>query len=252
LHQLTAADEQQDWHLRRERSRGGLKLILFTSLVALAAGLGCSPLFWIYEVQVVAPDTELADQAAQALHFPPQASTLFYPVSRIEQQLLEVPLIQAVKVDRQLPHRLVVRVERREPVAVVTVVGSLLLVAQDGVITRVLAPQAKAPALPLIVGLVIEQRQPGEQLAAETALLVAQLARSAEASGLGSGVQLDCSQPFDLRLSTQGVEGFLGGADNLELKVHLFAQLLGELRKRGYEPAYVDVRIMERPVWRPR
>jgi len=252
LQQPTAADEQHAWHLRRERSRAGLKLVLLTILLAFAAGIGNSPLFWVNEVQVIAPDPELGKKAAQALHLPAQVSTLFYPISRLEQQLRQVPTIQAVEIDRQLPRRLIVRVTRREPVAVVTVVGSLLLVAQDGVITEVLEPREKPPPLPVIVGLATNQRRPGEQLSSEAVGLVAEMARATEASGLGPGVELDCSQPFDLRLSAQGVEGFLGGTDNLERKVRLFAQLLTVLRKRGHNPAYIDVRIMERPVWRSR
>lgn len=252
MQQLTAAEEQYARHLRRERSRAGLKLVLLTILVAFAAGIGSSPLFWVDEVQVVAPDPELGEKAAQALHLSAQISTLFYPISRLEQQLRQVPAIQAVEIDRQLPRRLIVRVTRREPVAVVTVVGSLLLIAQDGVITEVLEPREKPPPLPVIVGLATDQRHPGERLSPEAVGLIAEMSRAAQASGLGPGVELDCSQPFDLRLCAQGVEGLLGGTDNLERKVRLFAQLLTALRKRGHNPAYIDVRIMERPIWRSR
>jgi hypothetical protein len=34
--------------------------------------------------------------------------------------------------------------------------------------------------------------------------------------------------------------------------VSLFAQVLRDLRRQGGDPAYIDVRVMDRPVWMPR
>jgi hypothetical protein len=100
-----------------------------------------------------------------------------------------------------------------------------------------------------VEGLDLATARPGDHLPPWPAWVVAQTTRVANDSGLRGDWHLDCAQPFDLRLTVGTVEGFLGGTDNLERKVHLFAESLHELKKRGERPAYIDVRVLERPVW---
>jgi cell division septal protein FtsQ len=239
-------------YLRRERGRRGIRLVLATSLLAFLAGLGSSSLFWVSEVRVVAPDPGLAQAVARALSVPAQASSLFYPVSRLERQAAALPQVESVTVRREPPHHLVVNVNRRVPVAVLAHPSGLLLVGEDGVITHLLAPTDRAPRLPLFVGVPVASPQPGGRLTPDWTEWVTQAAGAATDAGLAGAFRLDCSQNLDLRLTADGVEGFLGATDNLERKVKLFAALLAELRRQGGDPAYIDVRVMERPVWMPR
>jgi len=247
------AEAQEEARFRRgQRGRQGLKLVLATSLLGFAAGLFSSSLFWITDVRVVAPDSALARAVCQAISLPGHASSIFYPLSRLERQATTLPQVESVAIAREGPHQLVVRVTRRLPIAGVLHEKGLLLVGADGVITNLVPTGEKAPRLPLFVGIAVEQAQPGGCLNAESAALVAQAAQAALTGGLGAGFRLDCSQRLDLRVSAGGVEGLLGATDNLERKVGLFAALLTELRRQGGDPAYIDVRVMDRPVWMPK
>ncbi len=243
---------QHDRYLRRERGRRGLKLVLATSLLAFLAGLGSSSLFWISEVRVIAPDPGLAKAVAGVLSVPAQASSLFYPVARLERQAAGLPQVESVAVHREPPHHLVVTVSRRVPVAVLQDARGLLLVGRDGVITHRLVPADRPPPLPAFVGIPLSDPQPGSRLSPEWARWIAEAVEAATDTGLATRFRLDCSQRLDLRLTADGVEGFLGATDNLERKVRLFAGLLEELRRQGGDPAYIDVRVMARPVWMPR
>ncbi len=252
MQELPPNDEQESRAFRRRRGRSGAQLILLACLGGFALGLAQSPLFWITEVRVDAPDPPLAEAASRVIQVPAQASTLFYPVSAVERQAQQLPQILSVQVTRDLPHRLVVKVTRRLPTVAMQTEAGVLLVAEDGVITNLVPPGQKAPPLPLLIGLAPTSAQPGQRLAPEAASLVAEVGRAAAAHGLGAGLRLDFARPFDVRLTIEGVEGLLGGSDNLERKLSLFAQVWRELQKQGAHPAYIDVRLMDRPVWRPR
>jgi hypothetical protein len=102
------------------------------------------------------------------------------------------------------------------------------------------------------VGLPVANPQPGGRLDADSAELVAEGARAGGDAALGPDLQVDCTQPLNVRLISGGVEGFLGATDNLARKVRLFAALLQDLRRQGGDPQYIDVRVMDRPVWKPK
>jgi cell division septal protein FtsQ len=246
------ADSLQHVRERRHaRGRTGAKALLWTCGIAFLVGLAASPLLWVEEVRVIAPDPSLQAAAAQVLRVPAESSTLLPPIAELEHQAAQVPEIESVVVIRELPHRLTVQVSRRLPAALIQAGDQQLLVGMDGVLMA-LPSDLKRARLPLVSGLTLAEARPGARLSPADTDLVAQLARAALDSRLGGGLRLDSSQRLDLRLTYGGVQGFLGPADNLERKVSLFAQLLHELRQQGGQPAYLDVRVMERPVWRPR
>ncbi len=249
---MDSAEQQADRYRRRQRGHHGLWLVLWTCILAFLAGLGSSAMFWVSEVRVVAPDPHLARAVAAALHVPAQSSALFYPLSRLERQALALPQVESVQVHRELPHQLVVEVTRRVPIALVQVERGLLMVGADGVVTNLIPPGGSAPSLPQFRGLPVEEPQPGGRLTPDWAPYVAQIAQAAVAGGLASDTIVDCSRSLDLRLTVGPVEGYLGATDNLERKVRLFAELLRELRRQGGNPAYIDVRMTQRPVWMPR
>jgi hypothetical protein len=224
---------------------------MVTALFAFLWGLCNSPLFYVQEIELAAPDRETYALAARALHVPATASTLFYPVSRLERQVANIPQIQWLEIERVPLHTLRIGVYRRLPVALAPLPGgTCFLIGSDGILAGRVAPGKKPPRLPVMDGLTLTGARPGDCLPEWPAWLVAQTTRTAGDAGLRGAWHLDCSRPFELRLTVGGVEGFLGGTDNLERKIHLFASLLQELQKRGKHPAYIDVRVMERPVWR--
>jgi hypothetical protein len=244
-------DPQQERQLRARRGRSGINLILFSILFGLALGVAQSPFFWVREVQVLAPDPELKAAAQQALDLPPEASTLLYPVSRLEAQLRSDPHILSAEVGRELPSRLTIRVARRRPVAILELDSRRLLVGGDGVITDLVSAGGALPKLPVIAGLSLPETAPGQRLPARAAALVTSIAAAASASGLLGKLRVDCSRAPDLRLLTGGVEGLVWEQDNFERNILLFAILKRELEQRGEKPARIDLKL-DPPRWESR
>jgi cell division septal protein FtsQ len=236
---------------RRERIRHARELVLACALLAFLWGLANSPLVFVTQVSVQADDAALTRRACSAIRVPREASTLFYPLSEIERQVRGLPEAQSVEIDRVPCHLLVVTVHRRRPLAVAATGAGHFLIGADGIVAGLVPAGQAPPKVPVLDNLLADTARPGQGLPAWAVWIMTQATSAARRGGLQGDWHLDCAQSFDLYISYQGVKGFLGSTDNLGRKVELFATLLRELRRRGQHPAYLDVRVPDRPVWGP-
>ena len=243
--------EQRARRERRERIRHARELVLTCALLAFLWGLANSPLVFVTQVSVQADDAALTRRACSAIQVPTDASTLFYPLSEIQEQVLALPEAQSVEIDRVPCHLLVVTVHRRQPLAVAPTAAGSFLIGADGILAGLVPPGQAPPKVPVLDNLLADTARPGEGLPGWAVWIMTQATSAAHRGGLTGAWHLDCAQSFDLYISYQGVKGLLGSTDNLGRKVELFATLLRELRRRGQHPAYLDVRVPDRPLWDP-
>lgn len=219
-------------------------------VLSFAYGVGTSEYFWIREVQVIAPTPQLAQQVLAQIEVPATASALFYPVQRLAQAVEQCPQIKQAQVKPDLPSRLVVRVWPRAPVAAIKSNAGFLLVDEEGVC---ISQASEAPAdLIQIYGLIGQPIPAGQKLKPHVLRLLTECVTALEGEEVKSGLIIDFSQRYSIKLCTAaGVQGKVGSSDNLQRKVMMFAAILKDLQRRGAQPAYIDVRIMDRPVWKP-
>ena len=253
---MTTASEQQRasasgagrWQLRFWQAA---KLVAAVVVLSFAYGLGTSPYFSIREVQVIAPEPQLAHQALGQIQIPGEASTLFYPTQKLARTLGEYPGIKRAVVKRDLPSRLVVRVWPRVPVVAVKCSQGFALIDEEGVCV---SSASRPPShLLYIYGLIEDPLAPGEQLGETDQHLLTQCLAGLGDDQIKCGLIVDFSEQYAIQLCTaNGVRGKVGTPDNLKRKVMMFAGILKELGRQGKQPAYIDVRVMDRPVWKPR
>lgn len=253
---MARASEQQTrsqstaavWRLRY---RQAVKLAGVVVVLSFAYGVGTSSYFRIREVQVIAPNSQLSQQALAKIEIPGQASTLFYPVEKLARAVAGCPGIKRVEVGRDLPSRVVVRVWPREPVAAVKYGEDFALVDEEGVCV---SRARRAPVqLIQIYGLIQRPIAAGQRLQTDSMHLLNQCLAGLKDEELSHGLIIDFSEQYAIQLCTGGgVQGKVGTADNLQRKVMMFVGILRELQRRGQQPAYIDVRIMSRPVWKLR
>ena len=235
------------WRLRYRRAG---KLAALVVVLSFVYGVGTSPYFWVRQVQVIAPSPQLAEQALAQIHVPAEASALFFPAQRLARTVEKSPAIKRAQVERDLPAKLVVHVWPRVPIAAVKCGDQFSLVDEEGVCVR---QAAQAPErLMRIYGLVKRQVTPGQRLKDADLDLLTQCMAALKDKQIGSGLVIDFSQRYVIEVCTAtGVRGKMGTADNLQRKLMMFAAILEELRQKGHDPEYIDVRIMDRPVWKP-
>ncbi len=221
-----------------------------TVAVSFAYGLAVSPYFAVRDVQIRAPDSALAKLALAGTNVPSGASTLLYPVQRIAEQLENCPEIKKVAVERDLPGRLVVHIQRRHPVAAIRTDEEWALVDEEGICTT--TTNALPDSLIHFYGLADNPIEPGQQLNGSELRLLSETLAGLENYSTTEGLVMDFANRYLIQIhSPSGVLGKLGSPDNLKRKIIMFVAIMQQLEEKGHRPAYIDVRIMERPVWKP-
>ena len=222
-----------------------------TVAASFGYGLAVSPYFAIRDVQIRAPDSALAKLALAGTEVPSGASTLLYPVQRIAEQLEDYPQIKQASIERALPGRLVVRIERRHPVAAIKTDEQWALVDEEGICV---ATTTTLPgSLIHFYGLANNPLEPGEQLNGSELDLLSEALAGLEDCSATEGLVMDFTDRHLVQIySPTGVLGKLGSPDNLKRKIMMFLAIMKQIEEKGHQAAYIDVRIMERPVWKPR
>ena len=236
---------------RQSRYLRAAQLLLLTVAASFGYGLAVSPYFAVRDVQIRAPDAALAKVALAGTRVPNGASTLVYPVQRIVEQLESYPQIKKASVERDLPGRLIVHIQRRHPVAAIKTDEQWALVDEDGICVG--TTTALPGSLIHIYGLTNIALEPGKHLKKpQRALLTATLTALEDCSAT-DGLVMDFADRYLVQIhSPSGVLGKLGSPDNLTRKIMMFLAIMEQLEEKGRQAAYIDVRIMDQPIWKPR
>jgi cell division protein FtsQ len=160
--------------------------------------------------------------------------------------------VKSATVTRALPHRLVVRVEERTPVAFINVAGQVKLVDSDGVILE--KPERGNFAFPVIEGLdaASDPADRRTRLAVYQTFLQQLSEETASSGWMVSEVNL--SDPDDLKaVLVQGDETILVhfGHQDFSERFHDFLTLIPEMRRNNSRIYSVDLRYRNQVVVNP-
>ncbi|MEA2386053.1 MAG: cell division protein FtsQ [Thermoleophilaceae bacterium] len=170
-----------------------------------------------------------------------EMTTLHIRVDALEDAARQFPVIAAIEVERDFPHRLRIAVTERRPAGLVSVDGVPLPVASDGTVLRGLSPPAGLPLLrmdkPASDGRVTDPRTLRALVVTGAAPgpLPQRIERVSEGPARGIVVQLE-----------DGPEVIFGDAHQAAAKWAAAARVLADPEAAG--ASYVDVRLPERPV----
>jgi cell division protein FtsQ len=227
---------------RRRRRRLGTALGVLAALAVLLGVLFLSPLLAVRDVSV--RGAELTDPARVEAALEPYRGV---PLTRISKQEVretvgQIPQVRSIEVLLEPPHRLVVELHERVPVAAVEDGGEFVVVDSEGVELTV-AADAEEAAVPVVTGgrevLATERFDViADVLAALPESVLAQL-RTASAESLSS-VEL---------AFTDGRTVVWGTAEESELKAQVLRELV-EARGAGTGIETYDVSSPTRPVVR--
>lgn len=169
-----------------------------------------------------------------------------------KKQVESIPWVRAATLTRAYPHRMIVRVVEREPVAFANVGGEVKLVDEDGVLLE--KPERGSFAFPVIGGL-----DAASNLADRRARLAVfetfmrEMADGAASSGWQIS-EVDLSDAEDLKaVLVQGSETILVhfGHQNFSERFHDFLTLIPEMRKTNARIDSVDLRYRNQVVVNP-
>ncbi|NSW58715.1 MAG: FtsQ-type POTRA domain-containing protein [Armatimonadetes bacterium] len=218
----------------------------FVVLVPAVIGFLGSDALALRLVRVSSRDAPLEKEVCEYLSVPERANTLFFPTRSLAEQALRCPRVKSVRVDRELPHAIVVHVEPRNPAFALTSGSNYVMVDEEGVLLfQTHAPGKQYPrvddrsSVPRILGGRLNQQ------CLATVLACMDGARQA---GMKPGFVLDLGTAYDYRMLTPDkTPVLLGGPDNMVRKVIIAASTEQHLRKRGARAEYIDVTVVTNP-----
>lgn len=249
------ADAKASDRVRREREarrRSRLRLLLISLCVALVLGgsfaLYRSTFLLVEKVQVTGTSrltrAEILDLAAIS----PDETMLRVPKKDIAARILKNPFVAEVRISRNLPSTLVIRVTERSALAVIEMPDSgAWLISEDR--HWLAAASAEETASMLVVRSVPDESpkagaQTTGQIVANALEIVEGL--SPELREMTASINAPSIGKTEL-VTKQGVAIFLGSSDQLEVKDELARRILAD---NPGKVVYINVRVVDRPTWR--
>ncbi len=224
--------------------------VLAVAGLCFVLGFVQGPFFAVRCVQISAESRSVAYEVADRIKLPQGANTLFTPLDDIVRAALACARVKQVQVRRKLPGTFVVVLVEYKPAAALRSGQSFVLVAEDG--TALVRRQQRPADLPVITGLVSRLECPGQRLSRRQQSILSECIAACRQIGDPGWLEIDVSDSFEVACYTrEGVQGKLGTLENLREKILLFAAIYRSLKAEGKNPLYIDVRMMQRPVWRP-
>lgn len=236
------------WLVWRSVARALLPALLVVVAPA-TVGFLLSDYFTLREVVVRADSPSLAEEVASLLEVPEQANTVVFPLQELVGQAERAPRVLRVRASRDLPSRILLRIEERQPSFALRDEQGFVMVDEEGVL--LFRTGKPGPETPVIAGIVSGERALGARLSPECLGAVLDCMAGARTGGVGLSFALDLETPYDYRLVTpSGTLVKLGGPDNLARKVIAAGAIERHLEKRGARAAYIDVRVAGRPAYK--
>ena len=250
--------------LRRSVARHRSLPILLGAGLFLGALAGCGPIalhwlstsprFAVTRVEVRGAARLAGQELLAAAGIPPGQNIFRLNPEAVALRLETVPGVRRAQVIRELPDRVTLVVEERQPFTLVSMDGRLHWLDEEGTLLAP-EPRAVAPGLPLLSGLSPEEFGSDRAPASERAVLAIGLLRALLRSG----------SPLLPRLSEivagrsdgwvfytmEGTEIRLGSEEWEERLVRLEG-LLDQITSRKEPVEYVDLRFKDLVVFKPR
>lgn len=236
-----------------QRQRVGWRVML--PLVAAAAGaflgwgLYRAPLLTVTEVEVLGGNRLSTVQIREAAQVEGQ-SILAVDKEQVEAALKGLPWVKQARLQRQLPNRVVILLEERDPQAVWQVDGAAFLVDEEGV---VLGTAEQAPHLPLITDRDKLPVQPGDRVPQEAIRLAVKLTEVLPQALGTKAKRFEYTRALDgglVVVAATGQQARFGGEEDLAFKLASWKAILQEGEREGRKIQHVDLRFGSRPFFR--
>lgn len=211
-------------------------------LVAYLFGFCKSDFFLLREVAVVGENAGVVEEVAGGLKAPENANTLFFSTADLAEAAARFPRVLSAHAERDLPGRVVVRLEPRRPLFCLAGKDDYVMVDAEGVL--LFFTDRPGPDYPRVHGDGTTKLTLGGSLNPECLATVLRCMEGARLAGMDMDFDLDLSSRYDYTLFTpDGTPVRLGAGDNMVRKVAIAARTEKKLSLKGLRAEYIDARV---------
>lgn len=236
------------------RRSGGQAGVLTKILMVIAIAAGCYGGWlgykWFVEsdtFQIAAVDVQgvrrLGEQDLNIFVDAFKGQNIFLvDLDLVAKRAAEHPWIKDVRIYRRLPNRISVQITERAPFALLDTGRGIYIIGEDGMVLERLSKQAESLGMPIISAHIHEAlkgREIDDQAVQSSILLLKELAVR---GGWRIGdVRVRSDTPESISVLYAGKE-FKLGSGNYEEKFRRLSEITSDLKRRGLDFAYVDLR----------
>lgn len=221
---------------------------LLIALVAGAVAFYNSDVLAIEEIEVEGASELTAEEVREIAALPQDATLLRFPRDEMQSRLTAHPWIRDAEIARRFPDSLVIRVEEREPAALIdSVDAGFWVVDREGFVLGEHTPDATATAT-VIRDLPDFEPTEGEQF--DSPVLENALAVIAGLSDvMHARIRAVSAPSVDLTtlITSDDIEILVGSAEEIEKKEAVALRIMEE---QGDAVVHINVRTVDRPTWR--
>lgn len=242
-----------EYRIKRQRAgsaRWILVLIFFIACMFAGYFFARSGFFTVQRIDVVGNENVPDDRLRELSGFKVGENIFSVTVSDAEQWLLIEPGVKESRVQRRLPHRVIITVSEREPAAVMVVDRSLIEIDGGG---RVLDryPSTDYGDLPLVTGVDLTDQGvvPGSIIDAKGIDSALRILNDLPDNASDVG-EINVADPQSICLYTlSGVQVKLGDSSSFPEKHLVYSNIIADHQANGGKMIeYIDVSIPEDPV----
>lgn len=228
-------------------------LIAIAVVVLMIVSYLFLPIFYVKHILILGNSdisvNELSSYTTQSL----EKNTYLINKKKIEEEFLESPYIQSIKVSSKFPNKLIFNIIERNAVATVKFSGGFAILDDDGVVLET-TPDMNNIKKPLISGIDVKELIVGEKVAEknENIKLGMQIVSNIKSARILNNISvIDISDLNNVYMITpQGINVLLGEGKDLNEKMLVLERILLNLHERGISSGYVDMRYDAYPVYR--
>ncbi len=224
-----------------------IKRLFFIIMMATAVYvLARSSIFEVKEIRVVGNNV-LSEEKLVAASGINLGENIFQLDLKSSTQRIEIiPVIKNVEIVRVLPAAVEIKIEERQPLALLPIQDGFIQVDEDGVCLQ--NSDLLSSQVPVVTGVEFETPSPGEKIEShllETGLTVAK--------GLPAGLlpmisEINVNGDQVIMYTLDGIQCRLGILGDVQRKGEVFMKVLEELKDKGKRINYIDLSLAESPV----
>ena len=242
---LGAVGSEADW---LDRLRTGFKLGLVLLLVEIVYIALASPRLAVREIELRG-DESITREVARVLRAPTPMGMFRAPTGELAAQAQRVPAVKRARITRDLPSRLVISLERREPMAVIRQARRALLVDREGTLFTI-QDEWGWGLTELVTPHSTNEAEDQADLRAEAAkLLTVMEVLGPDPRLRAARLELEQGGAIEAVMES-GARVRLGGVEELPDKARLLSTLIDELGESRIE--YLDLSDPDGAYWRER
>lgn len=212
-----------------------------------------SSYFTIREISILGLDKVAPEEIYSALGIREGMNLWKISPPEMRDRILKIPRIAEVEIERVLPSKLVIAVEEKYPLALVSYHGYFLELAVDATVIGL--RDNYTGDLPLINGLYWGRMDVGTSIPDRSrGEIIEVFLQALEENPSLPLAEINVENPQQIIVYTwEGMEVWLGNEIDLSKKIDVLHQIYQRMLLLGKDPSggYLDLRIAETPVYKP-